>query len=524
MNRGLRLRWQLTLSHLAAVLVTLVAMLAAVGLLVTLVIGPHGGSHDEPVNDARLVALSLGGLAGHADPGEMNGILRAFADPGFRIPSEGASFGRPPQFGGGGAPLRNIAYIVLLGPAGQELASSDATGAGFSPPERGEWTPLAARALAGNTSPAGLLAVRAGTGPAALAAYPISDSGGPPAGVVVLAFTALPPPFGFSLSQGLAFFGAVSVFVLLASSVFAIASSSLVAYLLARRVVRRLERLGRAVEAVSAGQLDARVEDTAEDELGQLAQRFNHMAGDLQTLLRELRQERDRVAGLLKSRRELVASVSHELRTPVATARGYLESALRRAEQLPPALQSDLGTIEAEIGRLQRLIEDLFTLSRAEAGRLELRLEPTDVGSVVHSTVDVLSPLAWQQRRVELICEGPAGLAQARADAERLRQVLSNLLSNAVRHTPPGGLVAAATGSEDGVVRVDVRDTGSGISPEDLPRVFERFYRGSEHEGTDGAGLGLAVAKELVEAMGGTVQAESAVGEGSCFTVRLPRA
>jgi two-component system sensor histidine kinase BaeS len=157
-------------------------------------------------------------------------------------------------------------------------------------------------------------------------------------------------------------------------------------------------------------------------------------------------------------------------------------------------------------------------------GRLELRLEPTDIRDVVAHAVGTAAPLAWQQRRVQVIADAPAGPAPARVDAARLQQVLSNLVSNAVRHTPPGGLVAASVAAEDGVVRVDVRDTGSGIAPDELPRVFERFYRGREEDGPEGAGLGLAVSKELVEAMGGTVDAASVVGEGSCFTVRLPRA
>jgi signal transduction histidine kinase len=285
-----------------------------------------------------------------------------------------------------------------------------------------------------------------------------------------------------------------------------------------------LERLGQAAEALAAGNLAARVEDEDRDELGQLAQRFNQMAADLRSSLTQLKEERDRVTGLLKARRELVASVSHELRTPIATVRGYLESALARDGQLTGELRGDLETVEAEIRRLQRLIEDLFTLSRAEVGRLELRLGPTDVASVLERTVDAMRPLAWQQRRVQIVAGAADAVAPAQADAERLQQVLTNLVGNAVRHTPPGGLVSTAAAVEDGVVRLDVRDTGAGIDARDLPHIFERFYRGREEEGSGGAGLGLAVSKELVEAMGGRLDVESMVGQGSCFTLRLPRA
>jgi signal transduction histidine kinase len=157
-------------------------------------------------------------------------------------------------------------------------------------------------------------------------------------------------------------------------------------------------------------------------------------------------------------------------------------------------------------------------------GRLELRPEPTDVAALVHRLVETTAPLAWQQRRVQVLAEVPLDLPPARADVERLEQIVSNLIGNAVRHTPPGGLVAAAAFAEPDAVRVEVRDTGEGIAPEVLARVFERFYRGSDAERRDGAGLGLALVKELTEAMGGSVEAVSTPGEGSCFAVRLPRA
>jgi len=534
----MRLRRQLTLSHLAAVAVTLVSMIAAIVLLVTLVIFPHVSPGDQAVAYARTVAASVGSMLGDGSQ-QLDGALRVLAD---QTPRSGPPFGPPARFSGGG-PSLNVAYIAVVGPGGEELASSDPSGAAFAPPERAEWAPLASRALAGETRPSELLALRGSSaspaqaaasgnsgsptgpvsgaqGPAALAAYPVLDSSGQAEAAVIVGLTSLPGG-GFGFSQALAFFGAASVVVLLAASLFALGSSSLVAYLLSRRVVRRLERLGETAEALAGGNLEARVQDGGEDEVGQLARRFNQMSADLQRLLTQLREERDRVTGLLKARRELVASVSHELRTPVATVRGYVESALRGQAELPNELRADLETVEAEVGRLQRLIDDLFTLSRAEVGRLELRLEPTDVGEVVRSTVDTMAPLAWEQWRVQVVAEAADGLRPAQADSERLRQVLSNLLSNAIRHTPPGGLVAATAGSENGHLRLDVRDTGAGIAAEDMPHIFERFYRGRGEAGAEGAGLGLAVAKELVEAMGGSIEAASADGEGSCFTVRL---
>ena len=216
--------------------------------------------------------------------------------------------------------------------------------------------------------------------------------------------------------------------------------------------------------------------------------------------------------------------MSHELRTPIATVRGYLESALQRDGVVPSELRTDLETMEREVGRLQHLIDDLFTLSRAEVGRLAVRSEPTQVGAVVQHVVDAQAPLAWRQRRVQVLAQLVDDLPAARADAERLEQIVSNLVNNAIRHTPPGGLVAVAVCPEPAGVRIEVRDTGEGIALEELPRVFERFYRGDGSDGRVGAGLGLALVKELAETMGGTVEATSTPGEGSCFTVRLPRA
>jgi signal transduction histidine kinase len=168
------------------------------------------------------------------------------------------------------------------------------------------------------------------------------------------------------------------------------------------------------------------------------------------------------------------------------------------------------------------LIDDLFTLARAEVDGLAVDLRPTDVGALAQHRAEAMAPLAWQKGRVEVLAEVQADLPLALADAGRLEQVLVNLLRNAVRHTPPGGVVVVLVAGEADAVRVDVRDTGQGIPPDELPRVWERFYRGaSARQDGPGAGLGLTLVKELVEAMGGTVSVESVVGQGSCFTVRM---
>jgi len=300
--------------------------------------------------------------------------------------------------------------------------------------------------------------------------------------------------------------------------------SAIFSYLFARRTTRRLEALAAAAKSLRDGNYAARVDVVGEDEVAQLQADFNAMAGDLERTVGELQAERDKVTSLLQSRRDLIANVSHELRTPVATIRGYLESTLASRDEEPPKLRHDLEVMEREVGHLQMLIEDLFTLSRAEVGKLVLACEPVDVGAIIRRMVDTVAPLAWQGGRVEVVAQVPPDLPSALADERRLEQVLSNLLHNGVRHTPPGGIVAVVAAADQEAVRIEVRDTGEGIPPEDLPHVWERFYRGERARAEDsrGAGLGLALVKELTEAMGGMVEVKSVVGEGSCFAVKLP--
>jgi signal transduction histidine kinase len=303
--------------------------------------------------------------------------------------------------------------------------------------------------------------------------------------------------------------------------------SALVSFLIARRTTRRLERLAAAASALREGNYGARVEVVGEDEVAQMQSGFNAMADDLEQTLRDLQVERDRVGRLLESRRELVASVSHELRTPVATARATLESALSRwPTSLPDNLRHDLEVTDGEIIRLQRLIDDLFVLAAGDAGGLALECQPLDVAPLIQRMVDALAPLAWNSGRVEVVAELPAESPAALADGARLEQILSNLLRNGIRHTPPGGIVGLMVAVEEDAVCIEVRDTGEGIAPEDLPYIWDRFYRGRSSSGvqSEGTGLGLTLVKELTEAMGGTVAVESIVGQGSCFTVRLPKA
>lgn len=303
--------------------------------------------------------------------------------------------------------------------------------------------------------------------------------------------------------------------------------SALFSYIFARGMTRRLQTLTTATNVLSAGDYTVRVPVSGEDEVAQLQANFNTMAADLQRAVEQVEAERDTVAQLLTARRELIASVSHELRTPVATLRGYLESTVSHWNGTPPTtLRADLEVMERETIHLQALINDLFTLARAEVGKLDLYSESVDVGALVRRIAATQAPLAWQRGRVEVAADASSDPQLALADAGRLEQVVQNLLHNAIRHTPPGGIVALAVAPDPddaGMVRLQVNDTGEGIAEEDVPHIWERFYRGQTARTEGGTGLGLALVKELTEAMNGTVAVESTLGRGSCFTIRLPR-
>jgi signal transduction histidine kinase len=518
-----RLRWQLTLSHLLAIAVTLVAMVGAVVLIAAIAFGLHRRTTSGATDDAQVVAASIGAMVPSRDVSALDVVLNGLAEGTLRTLSPG--YGGPvwTRGSGNGAALHDIAYIAIVGPNQTLIAGSSGVPIQVNETIPLDWSVIAAAALAGKTSGAALQARGSGT-VRSLAAYPVVDDAGRPIAAIVVAKTTVATSSRWpSPLIVLAAFGAASVAVLVGASLIAFVASSLVAYLLSRNLVGRLEGLSTAARALAAGDLAARVDEGRNDEVGALARKFNAMGAELQRQMAALATERDRVRGVLHNRSQLVADVSHELRTPVATVHGYLEAALQDGGRLPDALRADLQTMDEELSRLQRLVDDLFTLSRADVDRLNMRRERVDVACLLRRVADRMAPLAWRQRRVEVVAEVDDSAPAALADADRLDQIVVNLIANAVRHTPPGGLVAVALSTETDSVRIDVRDTGSGIAPDELAHVFERFYQ-SRQERAGGAGLGLAVVNELAEGMGGSATATSVPGEGSCFAVRVPRA
>jgi signal transduction histidine kinase len=325
---------------------------------------------------------------------------------------------------------------------------------------------------------------------------------------------------------------------------------TLFSWWITRPLTARLERLTAGTTALRAGDLGIRVDVEGEDELSALQADFNAMAESLEDARRELGAERDRVTTLLEDRRELMAKVSHELRTPVSVLASQLEVAAD-GDGVDP---TRLTLLRGEVERLDRLIDDLFTLARAETRSLEVSPEPVDLTRILTRVCSGLKPLAWRSRKVELICAPPAELPQVLADGARLEQIIINLIRNGVEHTPPGGLVSVEVKLTPGApeLQLIVADTGEGIAAEDIPRIWDRFWSGprtgSSGDGENrpgagprtesrngiqedsagvrrpGAGLGLTLVKELAGAMGASLAVTSTPGQGSRFTVTLPLA
>jgi len=270
-----------------------------------------------------------------------------------------------------------------------------------------------------------------------------------------------------------------------------------------RRLVVPLGDLIDAAESVEAGNYAVRVRPRGPRELRSLSGAFNSMSARLE------RSE--------EQRRRLLADVTHELRTPLTVMQGNLEALL---EGVYPADAEHLAPILDETRVLSRLVDDLRTLSLAEAGSLTLYREPTDLATLVSDIVASFRSQA-DGTGVALVTDIPGHLPPADVDPVRVREVLSNLLSNALRYTPRGGSVRVGASASEGRMRVTVRDTGPGIAAEALPHVFDRFYKSDESRG---AGLGLAIAKGLVVAHGGEIEAMSAPGEGTEMRLWLPTA
>jgi histidine kinase len=287
----------------------------------------------------------------------------------------------------------------------------------------------------------------------------------------------------------------------------ALAAALIVSAVLTRSVIAPVRALQSASQRIAAGRYDERVSVSSQDELGQLAQSFNRMAGEL-----------EQVEAM---RRRLIGDIAHELRTPLTAIQGSAEGLL---DGVLPAGEETFRQIHRESVRLARLVDDLQELSRVESGAYELTLRPVKLNDVLQ-TVSKRFRAALENKRLNLTLDLPADLPPLLADEDRLIQVLTNLLGNAVQYTPEGGAITISARREHGQVQISVQDTGVGISPEHLPHVFDRFYRvdKSRSRQQGGSGIGLTIARHLVEAHGGRIWAESAGdGQGSVFHFTIP--
>jgi len=298
--------------------------------------------------------------------------------------------------------------------------------------------------------------------------------------------------------------------------VFATGIAAAVGIFLSAALTDRILTLNRAAERIARGELETRVDVVGRDELARLTRSFNTMAAQLE-LARQKQQELDTL------RRELVAWVSHDLRTPLTSMRAVLEALADGMVDDPETVQRYYRVAQQDIRALSHLIDDLFDVSQIDAGGLQLDVALNSIGDLISDTIESFSETARRQK-VQLSGEVPAGTDPVKMDAQRIGRVLANLTSNALRHTPTGGQVHLAARRTAQGVEVEVCDTGEGIRAEDLPHVFDRFYRGekSRSRATGGAGLGLAIARGIVEAHGGSIRVESEAGHGARFVFVLP--
>jgi two-component system, OmpR family, sensor histidine kinase BaeS len=276
-----------------------------------------------------------------------------------------------------------------------------------------------------------------------------------------------------------------------------------------RSLTRRLQRLAGAAEAMANGYLHTRVRIQRRDEIGRLAESFNAMAEHI-----------DRND---QSRRAFISNVSHELRTPVAIIKGTAERLLDRHTDADPEIASGLQLIQHEGDMLVRLTDDLFTVARLEEHNLRLTRQPVSVHGVATEIISGISQLAWSQRKISVENLVSEELPPVMADPQRLRQMISNLIYNALRHTPEGGLVVVQARREGTWVEISISDTGLGMDADTLANVFDRYYQAERNRRHgEGSGLGLGIVQQLVQAHGGTITAESRVNEGTTFRFTLP--
>lgn len=298
--------------------------------------------------------------------------------------------------------------------------------------------------------------------------------------------------------------------------IFATCIAIAIGYFLSAALTDKINALRAAARAIAGGALSTRVRVPGQDEVSELAESFNNMATQLENAATKQRE-------VETLRRELVAWVGHDLRTPLTSVRAIVEALADGMVDDPATEARYLRTAKRDIYALSLLIDNLFEMAQIDAGGLKLDRQANSLSDLVSDTLESFRTLA-DEKGVTLQGHVTPDVDPVEMDARLIGRVLTNLISNGLRHTPTGGTVHVYARSGSGGVEVSVRDSGEGIRPEDLPHIFEQFYRGekSRSRATGGAGLGLAIAQSFVQAHGGAIWAESKVGEGTRFIFFLP--
>ncbi len=349
----------------------------------------------------------------------------------------------------------------------------------------------------------------------AYAAAPIIVSiNGQPATIGAVAISSEP----LSVGGGPAFIHSVDKWLIIGGILIALLVA-LVAIFLAQRVTKPIATLSRAATAMTTGDLDARVQlnpETTPEEIDALGATFNEMAAALQRDIEKLRMQDEQ-------QRILLQNVSHDLATPLTSIGGFAEAL--EDDDLPPQMRLQfLHTIQQQTLRLSKMVDQLRQVVRLGAGKERMELQPLELRAFVEDTIDALR-IESERKGIALINAIPADLPPVQADADRLTQAVMNLLDNALHYTPAGGQVRASAEATPDLVWVTIADTGPGIPPDDLPHLFDRFYRGdsSRNAHSGGSGLGLAIVRGIVEAHGGIIHVENAPEGGARFSFCLRR-
>jgi two-component system phosphate regulon sensor histidine kinase PhoR len=285
-----------------------------------------------------------------------------------------------------------------------------------------------------------------------------------------------------------------------------------------RRITRPILAIADTARAIRDGDLTQRIPVHSHDEIGTLSAAINDMADKLANDISQLKK-------LEHMRSEFLGNVSHELRTPIFSLQGFLETLLDGAIDDPNVNKEFVGKAYRHAGRLNALLNDLIEISRIESGEMKMSFRYMPLGDFLRETTDEMRTQATAKNQTLKVDSGDSAQDMVYADRDRLKQVMINLLDNAIKYTEPGGTISVRTYRSGEGTAVEVTDTGSGIAPEHLPRIFERFYRVDKDRSREvgGTGLGLAIVKHIVEAHGGTIRVTSSVNKGSTFTFTLRR-